>query len=196
MMINVHRLVPFTYAEGPGKRVCVWFQGCSHHCSGCFAKDTWGFETKSLYSSDEITKLFDKDPQLEGIKLLGGEPFDQPDALLKLLQAVKAKKKSTVVFTGYTYEFLKDNNNIFKEILTHIDVLIDGEYKQELRSFDVPLIGSTNQRYWFLTNRYCMKDFPKNRIEAIIEKNGVIKFNGMGDFPALEKQLRRQLHEL
>lgn len=193
-MINVNRIIPETRSEGPGVRLCIWFQGCSHHCEACYAEDTWSFSENRLLSINEIFGMVEHSKaDLEGVTVLGGEPFDQGRELLLFLQEAKRRKLSAVVFTGYTIDELKKKDKINNEILTLIDVLIDGPYLKELRCFDVPLVGSSNQRIHFLTNRYSMSDFSGNKIELRVSKKGTISINGMGDFPKLKDIYERSL---
>jgi anaerobic ribonucleoside-triphosphate reductase activating protein len=185
-LINTYRIVKSTKAEGPGIRLCIWFQGCSRHCDGCFAVDTWSHETNRLVSVDKIKAMLEADSQIEGITVLGGEPFEQPRQLLHLLQAAKSLNKTAVVFTGNTLEelCLKDKRYM-TEIADYIDVLIDGAYEKSNRSFERPLVGSSNQRFHFFTDKYSIEDFPKNKLEIRIDKNGSIRINGMSDFEKL-----------
>ncbi len=75
-------------------------------------------------------------------------------------------------------------------MLQYTDVLIDGPYIEALRSFAVPMIGSSNQRFHFLTDRYSMEDIPPNRIEARVDSDGRLVCNGMGDFEKLKEIMR------
>ena len=195
MYVNIHRIIENTQSEGPGKRFCVWVQGCSHHCKGCFAQDTWDFSERNRILVEDMLQTIKKEvSDIEGITVLGGEPFDQPEALLELLKSVKSLGLSTLVFTGYLIEQLQTHPKAsVREALRWIDVLIDGPYIEAQRSFAVPLIGSSNQKYHFLTDRYTMKDFKKNTIEVRISKDGTVSFNGMGDFPELRKRYEGRL---
>jgi anaerobic ribonucleoside-triphosphate reductase activating protein len=190
--LNVHRLLPLTEAEGPGKRCCVWLQGCSHHCKGCFAEDTWDTAPRLLLSPSHIVEMAMKSG-VEGITVLGGEPFDQPEGLAEMTKLAWASGLSTLVFTGYTHEqLIASGHPHIQEALAHTDVLIDGPYIAEQRSFNRPLVGSDNQRILFLTNRYSMADFKPNRIELRISKEGSIAANGMGNMETV-KQLMTAL---
>lgn len=184
--LNINRFLPTTEVEGPGIRSCVWFQGCRIHCKGCFAKDLWGGEEHFLYTPDD---LINKVPSSsEGITVLGGEPFEQEEGLSILLELAWKNGLSTIVFTGYTLKEMKrKENKTIHSILSHIDVLIDGPYVESLKCFDIPLIGSTNQRFHFLTTRYSMSDFGKNKYEVRITKNGAIGINGMGSLDIFTK---------
>ena len=189
--LNVNRFIPTTEAEGPGLRSCVWFQGCHIRCKGCFAKELWESEEHLLYTPYD---LMSKVPsRAEGITVLGGEPFEQEEGLSLLLELAWDKGLSTIVFTGYTLEDMQTKGNkTVHSILSHIDVLIDGPYIESLKSFDVPLIGSKNQRFHFLTNRYSMNDFGNNKYEVRISKNGVIGINGMGNTEIFHRILKKQ----
>lgn len=184
MKLNVNRIIEKTAAEGPGTRLCIWLQGCSRHCPGCFARDTWSFEEREMYTPQEVISMAGED--VEGITILGGEPLEQIAGLLELVRLAKEKALSVILFTGYKYEEVKQTN---PDILKYIDVLIDGEYVQEKRSFERPLVGSANQNFIFLTDRYDMDSFPQNRIEVRIGKDGKTVFNGMGDFEVLREKM-------
>lgn len=140
----------------------------------------------------DVMELIDQSPGIEGVTILGGEPFDQPEALEQLVKEIKLRNLSIILFTGYILEEIETSDNpCWNSVLEYIDVLIDGLYEVENRSFDTPLIGSSNQRYYFLTDRYSMDDFKENKIEIRIGKDGTLSFNGMGDFPMLLKKMGR-----
>ena len=191
MTLNINRLIHSTRAEGPGNRFAIWLQGCSRHCQGCFATDTWSFEPHLLYSADDIAGMIEKEPDIEGITILGGEPFAQADELAELILKIKLLGLTIILFTGYGfYELKSSSNDRIQMILNNIDVLIDGEYKEDQRNFDIPLIGSSNQNIIFLSEKYTMNDFKTNKIEIRISKNGTIHYNGMGDFDQIKSLLR------
>lgn len=175
--MNLHRIVPYTRAEGPGGRFAIWVQGCSRHCRGCFLPGTWSFAPRLERTVESLLRQIAADSRLEGVTILGGEPFEQPAELLALLRGVKEMGHSSIVFTGYTISELSH----CKEILDHIDVLVDGPYREELRSFAVPMIGSSNQKFHFLTGRYSMGDIPPNRIEVRVSERGGMLLSGMCD---------------
>ena len=184
-MLNVNRIVHSTRAEGPGLRCCVWTQGCSIHCEGCFAHDKWDFTPRWLVSPADI--LDSVLPTEEGLTVLGGEPFDQAEPLAELLCSAQQRGLSTVVFTGYTLEVLRARRNVdIDRALAHIDVLIDGPYVDKQAQNSRPLVGSSNQRFLFLTDRYTAADFESNRLEIRIGTNGSIGINGMADSATLQ----------
>lgn len=179
--MNLNRIVAQTRAEGPGTRFAIWTQGCSRHCKGCMSPHTWSFAPNLELSVEELLKQISESSGIEGVTVLGGEPFEQTDELLKLLLGVREMGLSSIVFTGYTLAELSVRDSVCTKILQSLDVLVDGEYIASLRSFDVPMIGSSNQKFHFLTPRYTMEDIPPNQFEVWITKDGALLCNGMGD---------------
>ena len=188
MKVRVHKILKKTKVEGPGTRYCIWFQGCSRHCKGCWAKATWAPDSGKELDAEEILKDILATKGIEGVTFLGGEPFEQPEALDFLACGVKKAGLSVVCFTGGEIEEIQKST---PQILEHIDLLIDGEYKEEEQDFSRPWVGSKNQRYHFLTDRYGEKILTeyRNKIEINIQKNGLIFINGMGDFDKLTRKL-------
>ena len=186
MKVRVHKILKKTKVEGPGTRYCIWFQGCSRHCKGCWAKATWAPDGGKELDAEDVLKDILATKGIEGVTFLGGEPFEQPQALEYLAREVKEAGLSVVCFTGGKLEDIKN-----REILNYIDLLIDGEYKEEEQDFSRPWVGSKNQRYHFLTDRYNEKILTeyRNKIEINIQKNGLIFINGMGDFENFTRNL-------
>lgn len=190
-IININKIIEKTQSEGPGKRFCIWVQGCARHCSGCFATDTWEFVPHDLYEVKELINMIKGQNEIEGVTILGGEPFAQAKSLSKLVTEIHKLGLTIVLFTGYKYCEIKTSDNIdWHKIIENIDVLIDGAYVEDKRSFEIPLIGSSNQNICFLTNKYDMDDFKKNIIEIRIKKNGEIHLNGMGDFDYIKNNFK------
>lgn len=179
--MNLNRIAARTRTEGPGIRFAIWTQGCSRHCQGCMSPHTWSFAPHLELSVENLLKQISESNGIEGITVLGGEPFEQADELLKLLSGVREMGLSSIVFTGYTLAELSVKDSVCAKILQNLDVLVDGEYVASLRSFDVPMIGSSNQKFHFLTRRYTMADIPPNQFEVRITKDGALLCNGMGD---------------
>ena len=188
MKVRVHKILKKTKVEGPGTRYCIWFQGCSRRCKGCWAKATWAPDGGKELDAENVLKDILATKGIEGVTFLGGEPFEQPQALEYLAREVKEAGLSVVCFTGGEIEEIQKN---MPQILEHIDLLIDGEYKEEEQDFSRPWVGSKNQRYHFLTDRYNEKILTEyhNKIEINIKKNGLIFINGMGDFENFTRNL-------
>ncbi len=189
MKIRIYHILKNTKTEGPGTRYCIWFQGCRRHCKGCWAVETWDLKGGKEYNVIDILNDIFNTPDIEGVTFLGGEPFEQPEALMFLARNIKQKGLSIVCFTGYKIEYLQKK---YKNILSEIDLLIDGEFIEEEKDFSRPWVGSKNQKYYFLTDRYNESILTKykNKIEINIQKNGKIFINGIGDFDKLEKNLK------
>ena len=142
-MVKVYKILKNTTVEGPGKRFCIWTQGCNKHCEGCYAKDTWDFDAGTAYSVNELFELIKKEKDIEGVTFLGGEPFEQAKNLSKLAKIIKNDlNKSVITFSGYTYEELLSKNNIhINNLLNNTDLLIDGGF--EINNYDLtrPWVG-------------------------------------------------------
>lgn len=195
-MLDIYKIIEKTNVEGPGLRFCIWTQGCRKHCAGCWAKNTWSFGTGKKYSVEELFEKIKLQPGIEGITLLGGEPFEQAKELSKLAVLVKNEGMSVVCFTGYTMEELQHKNNPYiNNLLLNIDLLIDGGFEQKNYNLSRPWVGSSNQRYIFLTDFYNKEVIANytNKIEIRISPDGKTEINGMGDFSAIYKSLCLQL---
>ena len=134
-------------ANGPGVRVSVFFQGCEFHCKGCFNKDTWDFCGGKEFTDETINKILElcEPDYIVGLSMLGGEPMHPKniEGTTKLAKAFKEKypNKTLWSWTGFTFEGLKD-----KEVMNYLDVLIDGQFKEELFNPKLKWKGSSNQR--------------------------------------------------
>lgn len=195
-ILNVYKIIKTTEVEGPGKRFCIWVQGCKKHCKGCFATQTWEFGKGTDYLIEELYTQIEKVSEIEGITLLGGEPFEQAQALFELTSKVKQIGLSVICFTGYKFEELeKSKNPAIPKLLKNIDLLIDGEFKQENFDLSRPWVGSSNQRYIFLSDFYNIEDIKKyhNKIEMRISQDGKLEINGMGDFEQIQEKFCLQL---
>ena len=144
-------------ANGPGVRVSLFVSGCTHHCKDCFNPETWNFKYGEEYT-DKVTEevLEALEPSyIKGLTILGGEPFepDNQRGLLELYRKVKETypQKSIWVYSGYTLEkdLLSGSRariEITDEILSMIDVLVDGEFVLEQKNITLKFRGSENQR--------------------------------------------------
>ena len=135
-------------ADGPGVRVSIFMQGCAFNCKNCFNPETHDFTKGEEFTEDTIQKvlnLCDKD-HIAGLSILGGEPMHPKniEGTTKLAKTFKEKypDKNIWVWTGFLYD--KDLKN--KEVLNYIDVLVDGQYKDELHNPKLRWCGSSNQR--------------------------------------------------
>lgn len=144
-------------ANGPGVRVSLFVSGCTHHCKDCFNKETWDFnfgEEFTKEQEDQIIKLLEPS-YIKGFSLLGGEPFEvcNQRVLVGLLKRIKETypKKTIWCYTGYLLddELLQESRarcEVTDEMLSYIDILVDGEFKTELKDLRLRFRGSSNQR--------------------------------------------------
>ncbi len=190
MHLNIYKFLPITEVEGPGKRACIWVQGCSIRCKNCALPQTWPKDKGQKISVEELAENILNIDEIEGVTFTGGEPFDQAKALFELGLILKRDGHSITTFTGYKLEdIMNSGDNSWKNFLSVIDLLIDSPYIYEKADYSRPLAGSSNQRYHFLSNRYNEKDLSSKsqRIEIRIQKNGKISLNGQVDPINLKK---------
>lgn len=144
-------------ANGPGVRVSLFVSGCTHHCKGCFNEEAQDFHWGQPFTppvEDAILEALSPS-YVSGLTLLGGEPFepDNQRALLPFLHRVKARfpDKDIWAFSGYVYdtELLGESRarcEVTDEMLSLIDVLVDGEFVEEKKDITLRFRGSSNQR--------------------------------------------------
>ena len=144
-------------ANGPGVRVSLFVSGCTHRCPGCFNEVAWDFKYGKPFTDDTVNEILQllKPDHIQGITVLGGEPFDPHNqaSVVSLLKKIKEvyPQKTIWVFTGY----LLDRDilagkvgdwNITSEYIRYIDVLVDGPFIQEKKNLSLRFRGSENQR--------------------------------------------------
>lgn len=135
--------------DGEGIRSVIWFQGCTHKCPGCHNAETHDFNLGTKKSLEEIKKEIEGLEYQSGITFSGGDPMMQPEALLDLAKHTHKCGMNVWCYTGFTFEELMKKsleNKIFLEVLKEIDVLVDGRFILNLKSFDAIFRGSSNQR--------------------------------------------------
>ncbi|KHF31917.1 7-carboxy-7-deazaguanine synthase [Paenibacillus sp. P1XP2] len=180
-------------------RYAIWVQGCPIHCEGCFNPHTWNVEGGEVMTIDQIFDDIEftlkSTPKLEGISFLGGEPFSQAYELSILAERVKEINLSIVTFSGYKYEKIKKSSHAgWQELLHATDLLIDGPYIKSQHDLSRPWIGSKNQQYRFLTDRYSYLEEQltsiQNKLEIRLHPDGTISANGMAQASDLELLLQ------
>lgn len=155
--MNYAAIKKYDIANGPGVRVSLFVSGCTHHCKGCFNQETWDFNYGKPFDSDVVNEILEalQPSHIHGFTLLGGEPFEYKNQLgvLPLLKEIKARypEKDIWCYTGYDFE--KDLlGNMAKqwsetyEILSCIDILVDGEFVEAKKDLALRFRGSSNQR--------------------------------------------------
>ena len=148
--IRIAGIVRESIVDGPGIRFVVFAQGCPHQCSGCHNPQTHDFQGGYECSIDTILAEIDKNPLLSGVTFSGGEPFCQAEAFLALAKQIKNRELNLVAYSGYTLEQLQGkaavDEHLF-QLLSLLDVLIDGPFVLEEKDLTLPFRGSKNQRY-------------------------------------------------
>ena len=147
----------YDVANGVGVRVSLFVSGCTHHCKGCFNAETWDFSYGNPYTEateEEILDALNKD-YIAGLSLLGGEPFEPQNqrALLPLLRKFRERypQKDVWCYSGYTFHTdLQPGGRAHceatDEMLSMLDILVDGEFVEDLKDLKLRFRGSANQR--------------------------------------------------
>lgn len=144
-------------ANGPGIRMSLFVSGCRHYCKNCFNKEAWDFNYGDPFTQKEIDYIINyvNNPHIAGLTILGGEPLERVNqqGLLPLLRQFKEAlpDKSIWCFTGFDYEkdvlgYMIKEFPETKELLSYIDVLVDGEFVEELKDLSLRFKGSSNQK--------------------------------------------------
>lgn len=135
--------------DGEGIRTVIWTQGCTHNCFGCHNPETHDMRGGELVDVDEINEQIRELEGQDGITFSGGDPMFQIDACLHIAKTAKECGLNVWCYTGFTFEELmkmSDKNQSLIEFLKLIDVLIDGKFMIEQKSFNIKFRGSRNQR--------------------------------------------------
>lgn len=155
---------------GPGIRYVIWTQGCKRRCPGCIFPAGQAIDQNGYWmQTGDILREIADISGLTGITISGGEPFLQPKGLMELIKAIREQTTLDIMlYSGFTLEELRGRHDTYVEyILANIDLLIDGEYREELNHNTI-YRGSDNQRIWFLSNKY--KPF-KHLMETTINRS-------------------------
>ena len=155
--MNYATIKPWDIANGPGVRVSVFVSGCTHRCKNCFNAEAWDFNYGEPFDEavmDRIVRLAQPD-YIRGVTYLGGEPFDPRNqaGLLELSKKLRAAypQKSIWSFTGYLFDrdiLAKKLGpwEVTQELLSYLDVLVDGPFVASLKNLNLRFRGSSNQR--------------------------------------------------
>lgn len=165
--MNYAKIKYYDIANGLGVRTSLFVSGCTHHCKGCFNPETWDFHYGEEFTQKTIDSILSScEPvYIKGLTLLGGEPFEPENqrALLPLIRQFKEKfpEKDIWCYSGYTYEtdLLDESGSAHceatDELLSYIDILVDGEFDQNFYDIRLKFRGSSNQRILQLKKSGC-----------------------------------------
>lgn len=147
---------PVDIANGTGVRVSLFVSGCTHRCPGCFNEIAWDFQYGDDFTQETIDYILDAlaPSHISGLTLLGGEPMElvNQEALLPLLKQVHERypEKTIWCYTGYLYEDLLPDGRVYgpytDEILSYLDILVDGPFILSQKNIRLKFRGSENQR--------------------------------------------------
>lgn len=189
---------------GPGRRVGIWFQGCSIRCPGCISADTWGFGRGGTTIVDLLAVVAPWLKEADGVTITGGEPFDQPEALLDLLRQLNLNDQQDVlIYSGHPVERLSRTLSLASGL---IDALISDPFEQNTAQ-TLALRGSDNQRLHILTDRgrqrFSTYDQPpidaKRSLDVMFDHDGTVWIAGIpkrGDMLVLRDLLSEQGHTI
>lgn len=191
-MLRVATIVDDTCAEGPGRRFAVWVQGCSLRCAGCCNPEMFDERRGESMAIDALAARIPAG--VEGITLLGGEPFEQAAGAAALARAARARGLTVMVFTGYTRDELAARADA-DELLAQIDLLVDGRYDRAQPEPPPPRgrrwIGSANQVMHHLTAAYAPDD-PRMREANTIEIRYSSRGVSINGWPSADRLLARR----
>jgi len=176
--VRVHAVEPRSRANGPGARFVVWLQGCTLGCPGCFNPTTHAPDAGRDGDVAELAAQLAATRDIEGLSLSGGEPLQQVDATVALLDAARALGLSTLAFSGYSIAEIRELPR-GPDVLARLDVLVDGRYVAGER-LATGLRGSANQRIQLLTSRYTLADVEATPVAEIrIARDGELVLTGV-----------------
>lgn len=178
VLLRVARVTHRTTAEGPHARTAIWVQGCSIRCKGCINPHLFSARGGNLVAPQQIVEdaLAAGD---EGLTFLGGEPLDQGEAIAELARLAQEADLGVICFSGYAVQTIRESTH-GEELLRHVDLLVDGPYVADSPDMDRALVGSTNQRFHHLTNRYSGYEPARtpDRIDLRILPSGEVSVAG------------------
>jgi anaerobic ribonucleoside-triphosphate reductase activating protein len=191
----LHALIPASRANGPGLRTVVFFQGCSIHCVGCWNPNSHRFHGRDIKVDALVQDVLrvHEEHTLEGVTFSGGEPMQQADSLLQLMQGLRqhAPELSFGMFSGYAEHELdqgqywiwggrsseQHRKHLWQEIRASLDFAILGRFNQAQPS-NMPLRTSRNQVLRLFTDRYSPADFSEHLTEVNIHEGGQVEATG------------------
>lgn len=155
--MNYADIKQYDIANGIGIRVSIFVSGCNHHCKNCFNQEAWDFHYGKPFTEENVKQIIEYlgKPYVAGLSILGGEPFEHENqkGLLPLVKKVKETypEKSIWCYSGFTFDtdIIKVMYPKWEEtrlLLSHIDILVDGKFIEELKNPNLRFKGSSNQR--------------------------------------------------
>jgi anaerobic ribonucleoside-triphosphate reductase activating protein len=144
-MIRVIDVIEDTMVDGPGFRTSIYCAGCRHRCPGCHNPQSWAFDAGRDMTVEQLMRIIEADPYTQGVTFSGGDPMYQAAAFAELARQIHRRTQKDIwCYTGFTFESLIHDDQ--RELLTEVDVLVDGPFVESLHDPDLLFRGSSNQR--------------------------------------------------
>jgi anaerobic ribonucleoside-triphosphate reductase activating protein len=146
MKVRLAGVIETSINNGEGIRKVIFAQGCKHHCKGCFNPDTHDFNGGYECDTEKIIERINNDYMIDGVTFSGGDPFEQAEAFAHIAKNIN-KDLTIWCYTGYTLQQIIDNIDRpgWKELITNIDVLVDGKFEEDKKDRNLKYKGSSNQ---------------------------------------------------
>ena len=147
MKVRLAGVIETSINNGEGIRKVIFAQGCKHHCKGCFNPSTHDFNGGYECDTDKIIERINNDFMIDGVTFSGGDPFEQAEAFAEIAKNINPEL-NIWCYTGYTLQEIIDKANEKPEwvdLLTHIDVLVDGKFEEDKKDKNLKFKGSSNQ---------------------------------------------------
>jgi len=186
--LRVAMLIERSHVNGPGWRTVVWTQGCTLACPGCWNEHMWPHSGGDMWDVEELSQKLLAIEGVEGVTFSGGDPLQQPRALKRLIELLRAGGRTIFLYTGYEVDEL---NELQTECLNLCDVAVVGRYVEEERDLSLKWRGSANQRILFPTGRYSEADIGDDvqEFEVHINEDGSYKVTGFPDMEKIQKMM-------
>ena len=182
MMLNVARIRPATRVNGPGIRAAVWVQGCTIGCPGCFNAHTHPHELRQAWDPARLAERLSQE-DVEGVSILGGEPFQQAAACAGLAERSRELGLGVVTYSGYVGKVLMASRlPEVQRLLAATDLLIAGPFVQSKANDGSGWHGSSNQAFLFLSDRYRGERMREWDVDPVVEARvdgRVVDWNGI-----------------
>lgn len=144
-MLSIIDIIEDTTVDGPGFRTAIYAAGCPNRCPGCHNPESWDINHGKMVDTEDIVAKVMED-EFANVTFSGGDPMFQPEGFTEVAKQIKSRSNKTIwCYTGYKFEDLI-KNQAQADLLSYIDVLVDGRFKQSLRDEGLLFRGSSNQR--------------------------------------------------
>ncbi|MDR1981807.1 MAG: anaerobic ribonucleoside-triphosphate reductase activating protein [Tannerellaceae bacterium] len=163
--LSILDIVEDTTVDGPGFRTAIYAAGCPHRCRGCHNPQSWDMDNGRRYSVSCVLEKI-KEAEFANVTFSGGDPLMQVEAFTELAMQIRSETRKTIwCYTGFRYEEVIASPRL-SQILPFIDVLVDGEYMEDLRDESLRFTGSANQRIIDVAASLLRKDIKQLHLRA------------------------------